>query len=260
MPITGKYRIVLDQMGVEVRIPQKPMRIISLVPSQTEWLYDIGLGHCLIGKTRFCVHPKKGLEQALIIGGTKKLHLQRIRELQPNLIIGNKEENEKAQIEALRSEFPVWMSDISTLDEALLMMRQTAEITGQSEVAAPLIERIASAFSNLPEKRKGSALYLIWREPWMGAGHQTYIHDMLHWAGYDNVLAQSRYPELSLDDIVNLSPEHILLSSEPYPFKEKHIAELQEILPLARIVLVDGELFSWYGSRLLQAAPYLKDC
>jgi len=257
---TGISRLVQDQMGEEVRIPVNPMRIVSMVPSQTEWLFDIGLAARIIGKTRFCIHPDNGLEHAAVIGGTKKLNLQRIRALQPDLIIGNKEENERLQIESLRAEFPVWMSDITTLEDAFWMMRQTANITGRTSEAEPLVLNIESSLAALPTVTKGTALYLIWRAPWMAAGTQTFINEMLEKACYHNVLSISRYPTLSLDDITALAPDNVLLSSEPYPFKEKHIAELKELLPQARIVLADGELFSWYGSRLLKAASYLRDC
>lgn len=249
-------QVTTDMMGRQVAVPLLPERIVSLVPSQTELLYDLGLGERVAGQTIFCIHPRDKFKQAHKIGGTKKLRLDAIRKLQPDLIIGNKEENEKAQIEALSREFPVWMSDISCLPDALHMIRELGFLTGTEGRAEQIAARIESGFSALPERKLERVLYLIWREPWMAAGKHTFIDDMIQAAGYENALPRSRYPELDPDAICQLRPDRIWLSSEPYPFAEIHIEELQEMLPEARIQLVDGELFSWYGSRLLKSPAY----
>jgi ABC-type Fe3+-hydroxamate transport system substrate-binding protein len=193
------------------------------------------------------------------VGGTKTLNLDRIRALKPDLIIGNKEENERSQIEALQKEFNVWMSDIYDLEDALNTIRDIGELTGTGEKADSMAAEIRSSFRELPflEKR---VLYLIWK-PYMAAGRGTFIGSMLDKIGLKNVIASgnSRYPQLSMDDISRLNPELIFLSSEPFPFKQAHAGELQQLLPDARIVLVDGELFSWYGSRLLKSAAYFHE-
>jgi ABC-type Fe3+-hydroxamate transport system substrate-binding protein len=242
--------------------PSLPLKIVSLVPSQTELLCDLGLRDRLVGVTKFCVHPPGLKREKTIVGGTKNVKLEVVAALQPDLIIGNKEENDKSQIEALASQFPVWISDIYTLGDALEMIAQIGALTGTSEAAADLIGRIRSAFAQLEKKLAGlprqRAAYFIWRKPYMAVGADTFIHHMLHLAGFDNVFGHlSRYPEITPDMLAQAAPQVILLSSEPYPFKEKHLAELQAICPDAAIRLVDGEMFSWYGSRLLPTAEYL---
>jgi ABC-type Fe3+-hydroxamate transport system substrate-binding protein len=251
-------RMVLDQMGREVEIPAKPQRIVSLVPSQTELLIDLGLEHQLVGRTKFCIHPKDRLAKIPIIGGTKNFRIKDIQALKPDLIIGNKEENYPEGIAALAQHFPVWMSDIYTLQEALEMIREVGNLTGRPQEATVLAASIGAALRQ-PQPLLGSALYLIWRQPWMAAGTHTFIDDLLPLAGFENALKQPRYPELSAEAIQALAPEYILLSSEPYPFQEGHAQELRNILPTAKILSVDGEIFSWYGSRLLKAPAYFQE-
>ena len=250
----------IDQMGRRVALDVwPPRRIVSIVPSQTELLADLGLEQEVVGITKFCIHPAEWFQSKKRVGGTKTLDIHKIAALKPDLIIGNKEENEQSQIEALVQQFPVWMSDIYTLEDAFQMMQQLGELTGKSTVADALVLKIRDEFAQLPasgQKRPKTA-YFIWRKPFMVAGGDTFIHQMLQKAGFDNVFGSlSRYPEISLEQLVAAQPERILLSSEPYPFVEKHLAELQEICPNAQIQLVDGELFSWYGSRLLKSPAY----
>lgn len=249
-----------DQLSRAVEINWPPQRIISLVPSQTELLYALGLEQEVVGLTKFCVHPQEWRKQKQVVGGTKKLHLDKIRTLQPDLIIGNKEENEQSSVEALMQEFPVWMSDIFSLEDSLQMIRQVGALTNREEEAAKLVVHIVKGFAEMPKVPSITALYLIWRKPWMGAGSNTFIHHMLELNGFRNALEdQPRYPELSEDVMQALNPQVVLLSSEPYPFKEKHLAELQVLLPQSKLLLVDGEMFSWYGSRLLKAPAYFKE-
>ncbi len=247
-------------MGREVIIPSLPQRIISLVPSQTELLYDLGLSNEVVGQTIFCVHPANMHQEKTRIGGTKKLKLDVIRSLQPDLIIGNKEENEQTQIEMLMTEFPVWMSDIKQLEDALTMIQEIGKVVGKAPKAHEITEQIQTHFRGLVRTETKKCLYLIWREPWMAAGNDTFINDMLHRIGLENVASSvdGRYPALEEKWISLVQPEVILLSSEPYPFKEKHLEELKNLVPNAQILLVDGELFSWYGSRLLHSVTYFK--
>lgn len=233
-----------------------PKRIISIVPSQSELLWDLGLKEELIGITKFCVHPKEMFESIERVGGTKNLNIDKIRALKPDLIIGNKEENEQSQVLELQKEFPVWMSDIYNLEDALKMIELLGELVYQSNKANQLKNNIQYSFLNLQQISK-TGLYLIWNKPYMAAGRATFIGDMLGKIGIENVLpVNSRYPELTLEEIKLLNPEMIFLSSEPYPFKEENIKELQHQLPNSKVLLVDGELFSWYGSRLLKSADY----
>jgi len=242
-----------------VSVPSHPQRIISLVPSQTELLYDLGLGERVVGITKFCVHPETWFRSKHRVGGTKKVDMEKIRALKPDLIIGNKEENERMDIQELEKEFPVWMSDVRNLHHAAHMIANVGEMTGTVEKAYQILRGIERAFGALkPIEEPRTVAYLIWREPFMVAGHGTFVHDMLWRCGLINVFDEgdARYPEISAQELAEADPELILLSSEPYPFKEKHIAEINMICPGTPVRLVDGELFSWYGSRLLRSPAY----
>ncbi|MGI4885265.1 MAG: helical backbone metal receptor [Janthinobacterium lividum] len=250
---------VTDQLGRRVVVPFPPRRIVSLVPSQTELLFDLGLGERVVGVTKFCVHPSEARQQATVIGGTKNFDFAKIAACRPDLIIGNKEENYQAGIEQLATQYPVWVSDVADLPGALRMIKQVGLVTGQGPRAAALATTIAERFGALTgAPNLGSVAYLIWRKPYMAAAAGTFIDDLLRRAGFANAFeALERYPEITPAQLASAAPQRIWLSSEPYPFTEKHVAELQEICPAARIQLVDGEMFSWYGSRLLHAAAYL---
>ena len=251
------HKIWIDQMGRQLKAPFPPQRIVSLVPSQTELLFHLGLDQEVVGLTKFCIHPEHHWRNKPRIGGTKKLHLDRISELEPDLIIGNKEENERGQIEALEKDFPVWMSDILTIDDALEMIGTLSELVDRRAQGIALVDELSPHFAAKPFTMRPKAAYLIWRQPWMGVGSQTFIDSMLNCAGFKNILAKkTRYPEISLEELSRLQPDVVMLSSEPYPFKDKHLAEIQEHCPQSIVKLVDGELFSWYGSRMLKAAPY----
>ena len=253
---------ITDQMGRTITVNNPPKRIVSLVPSQTELLYQLGLTHEVVGQTLFCIHPADMHQTKPRVGGTKKVKMDVIASLQPDLIIGNKEENEQTDIEQLAQKYPVWMSDIKTLNDALDMITGIGQLVGKPNEANKLAQTIQQSFKafKVDVTTPKPALYLIWRNPWMAAGHSTFITEMMHGLGLQNVASQqqSRYPELTNNQIAELNPEVILLSSEPYPFKEKHMDELQQLCPQAKILLVDGELFSWYGSRLLHSVVYFK--
>lgn len=244
-----------DQMGHSITLEKTPQRIVSLVPSQTELLIDLGCVNQLIGRTQFCIHPNDKVKSIEKIGGTKKLKWEKLIALQPDLIIGNKEENTKQDIEKLSALFPVWMSDIRDLTDAENMILELGKITGKEENAKQICLDInQKKESKPPIKREINCLYIIWRDPWMVAGCDTFINTMLQYIGCKNVCTPgSRYPILDAKQIKDLSPEVVFLSSEPYPFKKKHIQEIESILPGSMIQLVNGEYFSWYGSRLLHA-------
>jgi ABC-type Fe3+-hydroxamate transport system substrate-binding protein len=252
--------IFKDQLGQHIELTQIPKRIISLVPSQSELLWDLGLRDELIGITKFCIHPNEMFKFKDRVGGTKTLDIQKIRSLKPDLIIGNKEENEYAQIKELQNEFPVWMSDIYNLNDAYKMISDIGELVHKKNEATRLVSNIQKSFSVIKKYNK-TVLYLIWKNPFMAAGNSTFIGDVLNQMGLINSLKNSdlRYPELTMDEIKNLNPDFIFLSSEPFPFKEIHINELKQLVPNATVKLVDGELFSWYGSRLLKSVEYLNN-
>jgi len=248
-----------DQMNRTVEIPSSPKRIISIVPSQTELLFDLGLDEEIIGITKFCIHPADKVKRKAKIGGTKALNINAIKKLNPDLIIGNKEENERDQVEELMKAFPVWMSDISNLEDALDMVQRVGGITGKRVEAVRLTETIQSKFNGLQAKINSLRVaYLIWRKPFIVAGKGTFIDDMLKRCSLKNAFDLDRYPEAFPGQIVEANPDLVFLSSEPYPFTDRHITEFQALVPDANIQLVDGELFSWYGSRLLKAPEYFK--
>jgi ABC-type Fe3+-hydroxamate transport system substrate-binding protein len=254
--------IVKDQLGRITTLPHTPQRIVSVVPSQTELLFDLGLREEVIGITKFCIHPDEWFRNKTRVGGTKTLDLEKIKTLDPDLIIANKEENDHAQIEALIHDYPVYISDIKTLDDALEMIMDIGNLTQREHEANKLAKDIHDGMFQLtlPQRRLRCA-YFIWWEPLMTVNHDTFIHDMLRRCGFDNVFgtdASSRYPVIGEAALVDAQPELILLSSEPYPFKEKHIDYFRQLLPHAKVLTVDGEIFSWYGSRLLKAPDYLQ--
>ncbi|WP_417601507.1 ABC transporter substrate-binding protein [Owenweeksia hongkongensis] len=252
--------IYTDQTNRKIELSSKPLRIISTVPSQTELLYDLGLEAQMIGITAYCVHPSHWLKEKTVIGGTKNLKLDLIRELKPDLIIGNKEENIKEQIEALESDFPVWLSDIVTVDDALDMISEIGKITETEALA----NSINTTISEERLKLKGisqnrSVAYFIWNEPMMVAGQDTFINKMLEEVGLTNAFAHrdERYPQITDDDLSETNPDLIILSSEPYSFTTKHLHSFGDQFPNAKVKLMDGEMFSWYGSRMVKAFPYI---
>ena len=236
-------------------------RIVSLVPSQTELLYYMGLTDEVVGITKFCIHPAEWYRNKIRVGGTKEIDIEKIISLEADLVIANKEENVREQIGALQHKMAVWLTDVNNLDEALQMIKDLGKLVNRNKEASELVINITAAFSKNQAYAFPPVLscYLIWKDPFMTVGHDTFIHDMMQHAGYANAFADAtRYPIVTIDDILQSGCKVLLLSSEPYPFKEKHIAELAALLPGIKILLVDGEMFSWYGSRLLLAPVYFK--
>jgi ABC-type Fe3+-hydroxamate transport system substrate-binding protein len=233
-------------------IKDKPFKsIISLVPSITELLHELTLNSEVKGITKFCIHPKNWLKEKVIIGGTKNLNLEKIKVLQPDLIIANKEENVKAQIDDLANDYNVYLTDITTYDDGLQFISAIGQLTNKNDLAQNLIKDIETQFQLIDhQKQKCNCIYLIWNDPIMVAGKNTYIDAMLEKVGFINLINESRYPELSLETMKVLNPDYIFLSSEPFPFGEKHIQSFRKEMSKSNIQLVDGELFSWYGSRM----------
>src|SRR5689334_2083073 len=211
-----------DQTGREVNFSKIPSPIVSVVPSQTELLFDLGLNEEIVGVTKFCAHPEKLTKSKTIIGGTKNLNLEKIRSLKPDLILANKEENKKSEIEELIKNFPVWISDIKTLEDAIAMIQLVGELTGKQTEAMNISQTISKRFSNLKSKISDliPTAYLIWHKPMMTAGSDTFINNMMQECGFKNVFGdRRRYPELKEDELKDASPQVVLLSSEPFPFR-----------------------------------------
>jgi ABC-type Fe3+-hydroxamate transport system substrate-binding protein len=251
--------VFIDQCGRSVSLQKKPLRIVSCVPSQTELLFDLGLAENIVGITSFCIHPSAKTKGFQTIGGTKNLRIKKIKSLQPDLIIGNKEENEKEQIECLAAEFSVWLSDVKNLDDALLMINTLGEITQTQEKALEIVNCIARNYPTRDTEIHSTGIYLIWKNPFMVAGSDTFINEMMAKAGLLNLIDKTRYPQITVDEIIALKPKNLLLSTEPYAFNESDVAEWKLMLPDTHVKLVNGEAFSWYGSRLCHLATYFKE-
>ena len=234
------------------------MRIVSLVPSITESLFDFGLTEMeVVGRTKFCIHPKTLITKVPVIGGTKNLNLDKIKALKPDLIIANKEENEKLQIEELGQYFEIWLTNIENLQDNQNFLTELGTLLNKQELALNFNEKINVIFDSSKELSPKKVAYLIWKNPYMTVGSDTFIHEIIEKLGFTNLFEDSkRYPEISVNQMKEA--EYVFLSSEPFPFQQKHIDELQKELPDSKIILVDGEAFSWYGTHLSRCGDYFK--
>ncbi|WCK56215.1 helical backbone metal receptor [Aneurinibacillus sp. Ricciae_BoGa-3] len=247
-----------DSLGRSVSVLYPPQRIVSLCPSITETLYALGLGDRVVGRTRYCIHPAGRIEQATIVGGTKQISMEEMDKLEPGLIIAEKEENPKELVEELAQHYPVFVSNVENYADALGMIRELGQLTGCISQSEQMVRDTELRFTSISGFEGLRAAYLIWRKPYMAAGQNTFIHSMMQRCGFVNVFAgyNSRYPTVTYEDFAKEKPDIILLSSEPFPFGEKHQAEFAQRLPGMKTMLVDGEMFSWYGSHMKEAADY----
>lgn len=240
-----------DQMGRVHEFDRVPSRIVSLVPSITELLCDLGLEDLVVGCTKFCVHPPHLRSRQNNIGGTKNPRIEKIRKLMPDLILANKEENRREDVVQLREAAPVWVSDVAELAAGEDLIERLAVLFDRRIAGKEIIEANRHRLSENCVGGGVRALYLIWRDPFMGAGEDTFIHSVMERVGFENVLrGRNRYPTLERAEVESLRPQVILLSSEPYPFTPSHLEELRALFPFAELKLVNGEFFSWYGSRI----------
>lgn len=258
-------RIFHDQLHRKLKLKEFPQQIVSLVPSQTELLVDLGLKEQIVGITKFCVHPKELRKQKKMVGGTKQVNFDRIKDLHPDIILCNKEENTEEMVAELEKIAPVHVSDVKTIDESLELIRQYGEIFGVVEKASEIKEKILSEkaiferyIKDIPERR---VAYFIWKNPWMVAGRDNFIDHLLKLNRFKNVFSNedSRYPEIDLKQLKQNKVELVLLSTEPFPFKLKDKEALKKEVSLERVHIVDGEYFSWYGSRLSAAFRYFRE-
>ncbi len=250
-----------DQMNRTLTLHPVPKRIVSLVPSQSQYLWDLGLKDELVGISKFCIYPDDMFRTVTRVGGTKNVDIGKILELKPDLVIGNKEENVKEQIEELEKHVPVWMSDVNSLDDACHMMLELGKICGKENESVKMVGEIKASLSRVKGLFGGKRIaYFIWNKPYMVAASNTYIHNVLEFLGCENVFKEEqRYPETTLEKIQQLNTELCLLSSEPFPFTNAHREEIQKALPHAKVIVVSGEIFSWYGSYLLSLESYVKE-
>ena len=249
---------VHDHLDRAVSYTFPPKRIISLCPAITETLFALGLKEEIVGRTQYCIFPANEVASVPTVGGTKQIQLEKIQELQPDLIICEKEENTKEMVEQLAAHFPVYVAQVECVDDAYRMIRDVGAVVNRLHEANTLEAQIAQAFRALP-KYTGRVAYMMWRKPYMVVGVPTYIDSVLTTLGFTNPFTQreGRYPTVTVDDLQQAQLDYLLLSSEPFPFSEKHVKELAVHLPNTRIVLVDGEMF-WYGPRMRQAAQYFQ--
>ncbi|MBI4616699.1 MAG: ABC transporter substrate-binding protein [Planctomycetes bacterium] len=256
-----------DALGRTIELARPPERIVSLVASHTETLFALGLGDRVVGVTRYCVVPAARTRDLPKVGGTKRLDVDRIRELCPDLVVANKEENERADVERLLAEaFPVFVTFPRTVAEGVLTIRDLGRLTGREgeadEIVAPIEARIRAADANRPARRR--VFCPVWRRPWVSANRDTFLHDMIEISGGVNVCGNlpDRYPRLSAGEIANLSPNVVLLPDEPYPFSDRDAMEIAErILPgfdRSRVHLVSGQLLHGYGPRMGEGIDRLR--
>lgn len=256
---------IVDQLHRTLNFKETPKRIISLVPSQTELLCDLGLEGDLVGVTKFCVHPHHIKTNVTVVGGTKQIHLDRIKKLNPDIILCNKEENTKVIVEACELICPVHVSDILTIKDCLELIRQYGAIFNVEKKALLLISMIKKEVEDfevfIKNKQTLKVVYFIWKNPWMVAAKHTFINYLLQLNKFINIYEEkTRYPEIELSEFkLNNQVQLVLLSSEPFPFNNSHISEVQALYPNAKVITVDGEMFSWYGSRLLKAFAFFKN-
>lgn len=245
----------VDQLDNELILSAYPKRIISLVPSLTELLFELGLDKEVVGVTDYCIFPTDNVSDRPKIGGPKQFNFPLIDFLKPDLLIGNREENYQSGITRLQEKYPVWMSDIVTLEDMLKMIREIGAITGCSIKADEISEKISHSISTLPHFKPLRAAYLIWNDPLMVAAGDTFINEMMRKCGFENIFAcLSRYPVIDPGELARA--EIILLSTEPYPFSEKDIDHFQHKHPGSMVKIVDAAKFSWYGSHILHSADY----
>jgi ABC-type Fe3+-hydroxamate transport system substrate-binding protein len=261
MSQTQVHQTFTDHLGRVVSIPVPPQRIVSLCPSQTETLVHLGVGARLVGRTSFCIHPAEELADVVVVGGTKTLKLERVIDLEPDLVICEKEENTQEMVEELSKLYPTFVTDVRDWFDGIRMIRDLGAITGTAARAEELAQQAAAAMGGIvPLSPERTALYLIWKSPLMAVGADTYIHSVMELCGFKNLAARlpGRYPELTAGQIRQMQPDYLLLSTEPFHFTRDHVTEMQAEMHGTKVILVDGEMFTWYGSRMIEAPTYLQ--
>lgn len=253
--------ITKDQLNRTLQLNKTPKRIICLVPSLTEMLVNLGLEESIIGITKFCIYPEHLLKEKEIVGGTKQIHLEKIKTLKPDFILCNKEENTKEIVEQVETISPTYVSDIFTIQDTLEVIKSIGKICNIEIAAAKMIDEILFKKEKFTQLIKNDipkkVAYFIWANPYMVVGNTNFIDHLLHLNGFINVYnIEERYPQIKLSNLKET--DYVFLSSEPFPFKEKHKQEIQKHTK-AKILFVSGEAFSWYGSRLTKAFDYFTD-
>ena len=253
-------KTIKDDLRREVSFGFPPRRVVCLCPSLTETLFALGLDETIVGRTWYCIHPAGRVQDVATVGGTQDVDLERVRALGPDLVIAAKEENPEKTVLALAETLPVFVFDVTDYQSALRAVMNLGELTDRAARAEALVRDIREAFAELRPHDRHTVAYLVWASPYMAAGRGTYIHALLEKCGLENVYVKlaGRYPEASVESLRELRPQFNFLSSEPFHFDDSHVARLATQVPAARLIRVDGEMFAWYGSRMLLAAEYLR--
>jgi len=257
-------KIIKDQLGREINLKITPKRIVSLVPSQTELLCDLALENELVGITKFCVHPYHLKSTKTIVGGTKKVDFEKIKALNPDFILCNKEENSYAFLPELEKIAPTYFSDVNNIQNSVDLILRLGSIFNRRTEADNLAHKIEFKLNDfnqfIKDKPTRKVAYFIWAKPWMVAGNNTYINEMLQLNKFENIYdTMSRYPKIEINKIRHEGdPDVIILSSEPFSFKDEHALEIGTYTNRSITVFGDGEMFSWFGSRILLAFDYFK--
>jgi len=235
------------------------MKVVSLVPSITEALFDLGLTENeVVGRTKFCIHPEDRVKNVAVIGGTKNINIDKIKALQPDLILANKEENIKEQVESLMQDFKVMVTNVENIEDNYYLLKNLGLLFKKEEKAQLFNLKIYDILNQIKINSTIKVAYLIWKNPYMTIGSDTFIHKILSEIGFENIFQnRTRYPEITTEDLADA--EIIMLSSEPFPFQEKHVGELKEFYPDKKIMIVDGEAFSWYGTHIAKCENYFKE-
>lgn len=252
-------RTIIDHVGRAIKVPDEPKRIISICPAITGTLFEIGLNVEVVGRTRFCIFPKKIVDQVAIVGGTKEINIDAIRALKPDLIIAEKEENTKEIVAQLEKEFPVFVFEIQSIEESKRMVLDLGKLVCRVREAENLVCKIEAVFEDLPNLQGKKAAYMIWRKPQMVVGNHTYINAVLEAMNLVNpfTVFEGRYPVITPEALQDAKLDYLFLATEPFRFQAKHVKEFADKLPDVQVSLIDGEMF-WYGEKMIEGAAYLK--
>ena len=253
-------RTITDHIGRQVTCPTEPKRIISICPAITETLFTLEAEEQLVGRTKYCIFPKGQVEKLTAVGGTKEVNIDIIQQLQPDLILAEKEENTEEIVKQLEQIAPVFVAEVQSIADGYRLITTLGMLTNRKEKATELAAASEAGFHALTKQERGRAAYVIWRKPYMVVGATTYINDVLGRLGFDNPFAQreGRYPSVSKEQFQEAQLDVLFLASEPFPYSEKYIAEFQAFLPNTKIILVDGEMF-WYGAKMVEATVYFTE-
>lgn len=230
------------------------MKIVSLVPSITETLIDLGCDE-LVGRTRYCIHPEEIVKNIPVVGGTKAIHPEKIKELEPEVIIANREENVKEQIEPLMKNYRVWLTDVKTIDDNYDLIINAGSLIFHHFQARDYCMKLEEIWATNRLQKEIKVAYLIWKKPFMTVGGDTFVSQVLSQLGFQNIFEnRQRYPAIELSDLKGA--DIIMLSTEPYPFTEKNIPEFQTVFPNKQVIVVDGEAFCWFGTHPAKCGDY----